>query len=92
MQGGRAGREGSTLCQMTTVAIARLRRQTRQPAHQAARQARGSPAEFCFAIAQERGALVVKGAVMFRHVIYHEECALRRMPPLPCASFTRAHL
>ena len=54
MLGGRAGREGSTLCQMTTVAIARLGRQTRQPAHQAGRQARGSPAEFCFAIAQER--------------------------------------
>ena len=29
---------------------------------------------------------MVKGAVMFRHVIYHEECALTRMPPLPFLS------
>ena len=35
---------------------------------------------------QERGQLVVKGAVMFRHVIYHEACALTRMPPLPFMS------
>ena len=47
---------------------------------------REAPLRVCFTISQERGELVVKGAVMFRHVIYHEECALTRMPPLPFLS------